>query len=169
MTGIMEGYKEKEVNGTSILLSKEALKGWSGYDPADYRAYVHFKNEQQMDETELTARSREIAKEYQLEMPVMNLSYMKFYKQPVNVSMLALVAGIAVLVIIGGYVVIQSIFRISINDKNSKLWTAADHRHNAKTDPPYCQKRRPFLRMGWHWYRYFAGMCSRVCAVSPWV
>lgn len=70
-----------------------------------------------MDETELTARSREIAKEYQLEMPVMNLSYMKFYKQPVNVSMLALVAGIAVLVIIGGYVVIQSIFRISINDK----------------------------------------------------
>ena len=60
-----------------------ALKGWSGYDPADYRAYVHFKNEQQMDETELTARSREIAKEYQLEMPIMNLSYMKFYKQPV--------------------------------------------------------------------------------------
>lgn len=117
VTGIMEGYKEKEVNGSSILLSKEALKGWSGYDPADYRAYVHFKNEQQMDETELTARSREIAKEYQLEMPIMNLSYMKFYKQPVNVSMLALVAGIAVLVIIGGYVVIQSIFRISINDK----------------------------------------------------
>ena len=33
MTGIMEGYKEKEVNGSSILLSKEALKGWSGYDP----------------------------------------------------------------------------------------------------------------------------------------
>ena len=33
VTGIMEGYKEKEVNGTSILLSKEALKGWSGYDP----------------------------------------------------------------------------------------------------------------------------------------
>ena len=117
VTGILEGYKEKEVNGCSILLSKEALKGWSGYDPADYRAYVHFQNEQQMDETELTARSREIAKEYQLEMPIMNLSYMKFYKQPVNVSMLALVAGIAVLVIIGGYVVIQSIFRISINDK----------------------------------------------------
>ena len=117
VTGILEGYKEKEVNGSSILLSKEALKGWSGYNPADYRAYVHFKNEQQMDETELTARSREIAKEYQLEMPIMNLSYMKFYKQPVNVSMLALVAGIAVLVIIGGYVVIQSIFRISINDK----------------------------------------------------
>ena len=60
MTGIMEGYKEKEVNGSSILLSKEALKGWSGYDPADYRAYVHFKNEQQMDETELTARSRRL-------------------------------------------------------------------------------------------------------------
>ena len=39
---------------------------------------------------------------------------MKFYKQPVNVSMLALVAGIAVLVIIGGYVVIQSIFRICL-------------------------------------------------------
>ncbi|MCQ4727778.1 hypothetical protein NE664_14155 [Anaerotignum faecicola] len=64
-----------------------------------------------MDETELTARSREIAKEYQLEMPVMNLSYMKFYKQPVNVSMLALVAGIAVLVIIGRYFVSQHTLR----------------------------------------------------------
>lgn len=42
VTGIMEGYKEKEVNGTSILLSKEALKGWSSYG-ADYRAYVHFR------------------------------------------------------------------------------------------------------------------------------
>ena len=43
VTGILEGYKEKEVNGTSILLSKEALKGWSGYcllytskEPPDY-------------------------------------------------------------------------------------------------------------------------------------
>ena len=33
VTGILEGYKEKEVNGCSILLSKEDLKGWSGYDP----------------------------------------------------------------------------------------------------------------------------------------
>lgn len=169
VTGIMEGYKEKEVNGSSILLSKEALKGWSGYDPADYRAYVHFKNEQQMDETELTARSREIAKEYQLEMPIMNLSYMKFYKQPVNVSMLALVAGIAVLVIIGGYVVIQSIFRISINDKIQSYGQLRTIGTTPKQIRRIVKKRRPFLRMGWHWYRYFAGMCNRVCAVSPWV
>lgn len=40
---------------------------------------------------------------------------------------------------------------------------------DTKADPPYCQKRRLFLRMGWHWNRYFAGMCSRVCAVFPWI
>ena len=166
---LLEGrlpQKEDEVVVSRYFLSNYGADAGSGYDPADYRAYVHFKNEQQMDETELTARSREIAKEYQLEMPVMNLSYMKFYKQPVNVSMLALVAGIAVLVIIGGYVVIQSIFRISINDK---IQSYGQLRTNAKADPEYCQKGRPFLRMGWYRNRYFAGMCSRVCAVFPWV
>ena len=144
-------------------------EGWSGYDPADYRAYVHFKNEQQMDETELTARSREIAKEYQLEMPVMNLSYMKFYKQPVNVSMLALVAGIAVLVIIGGYVVIQSIFRISINDKIQSYGQLRTIGTTPKQIRSIVKKEGRFLRMGWYRNRYFAGMCSRVCAVFPWV
>ena len=40
VTGILEGYKEKEVNGTSILLSKEALKGWSGQLHRFYRRLV---------------------------------------------------------------------------------------------------------------------------------
>ncbi|MCQ4727779.1 hypothetical protein NE664_14160, partial [Anaerotignum faecicola] len=33
VTGIMEGYKEKEVNGTSILLSKEALRDGAATTP----------------------------------------------------------------------------------------------------------------------------------------
>ena len=117
VTGITDSVNEKEANTCAIILSNAALTEWNGFDPAGYRAYVHFKNSDQLGEELMTSYCREIAKEYQLEMPIMNLSYMKFYKQPVNVSMLALVAGIAVLVIIGGYVVIQSIFRISINDK----------------------------------------------------
>lgn len=117
LTGILEGYQEDKVNGCTFLLSKETLKGWSGYDPAGYRAYVHFRQEAEMTEAQLTARSREIAEEYQLEIPVLNSAYLRFYKEPPAASVLGLAAGVAALVLIGGHVVIQSIFRISIQDK----------------------------------------------------
>ena len=122
-----------------------------------------------MDETELTARSREIAKEYQLEMPVMNLSYMKFYKQPVNVSMLALVAGIAVLVIIGGYVVIQSIFRISINDKIQSYGQLRTIGTTPKQIRRIVKKEGRFLGWAGIGIGIFSGVCSRVCPVFPWI
>lgn len=117
LTGILEGYQEDKVNGCSFLLSKQALKSWSGYDPAGYRAYVHFRQEAEMTEAQLTARSREIAEQYQLPLPILHSAYLRFYKQPPDASVLGLAAGVAVLVLIGGYVVIQSIFRISIQDK----------------------------------------------------
>ena len=48
----------------------------------------------------------------------MNDRYFTYYERSIDFTA---VGGIALLVLIGGYVVIQSIFRISINDKNSEL------------------------------------------------
>ena len=114
VTGIMNSVNEKEANTCAIILSKAALTEWNGFDPAGYRAYVHFKNSDQLGEELMTSYCREIAEEYQLPMPKMNSKYFAYASKSFD---FALMAGVIALVLIGGYIVIQSIFRISINDK----------------------------------------------------
>ena len=116
VTGIMDSVNEKEANTCAIILSNAALTGWKGFDPAGYRAYVHFKNSDQLGEELITSYCREIAEEYELPTPSMNNRYFTYAsKQPFDDF--TLMAGVIALVLIGGYIVIQSIFRISINDK----------------------------------------------------
>ena len=116
VTGIMDSVNEKEANTCAIILSNAALTGWNGFDPAGYRAYVHFKNSDQLGEELITSYCREIAEEYELPTPSMNNRYFTYAsKQPFDDF--TLMAGVIALVLIGGYIVIQSIFRISINDK----------------------------------------------------
>ena len=62
----------------------------------------------------MTSYCREIAEEYQLSMPKMNSKYFAYASKSFD---FALMAGVIAVVLIGGYIVIQSIFRISINDK----------------------------------------------------
>lgn len=112
--GIMNSVNEKEANTCAIILSKAALTEWNGFDPTGYRVYVHFKNSDQLDEELMTSYCREIAEEYQLPTPSMNNRYFTYVSKPLDFT---LMAGVIVLVLIGGYIVIQSIFRISINDK----------------------------------------------------
>ena len=114
VTGIMDSVNEKEANTCAIILSKAALTEWKGFDPTGYRAYVHFKNSDQLGEELMTSYCREIAEEYQLPMPKMNSKYFAYVSKSFD---LALMAGVIAIVLIGGYIVIQSIFRISINDK----------------------------------------------------
>ena len=114
VTGIMDSVNEKQVNTCAIILSKAALTEWNGFDPAGYRAYVHFKNSGQLDEELMTSYCKQIAEEYQLPMPKMNNKYFAFASKSVA---FAPIAGVIAIVLIGGYIVIQSIFRISINDK----------------------------------------------------
>ena len=114
VTGIMNSVNEKEANTCAIILSKAALTEWNGFDPAGYRAYAHFKNSDQLGEELMTSYCREIAEEYQLPMPKMNSKYFAYASKSFD---FALMAGVIALVLIGGYIVIQSIFRISINDK----------------------------------------------------
>ena len=111
---IMDSVNEKEANTCIIILSKAALTEWKGFDPAGYRTYVHFKNSDQLDEELMTSYCREIAEEYQLPTPSMNNRYFTYASKPFDFT---LMAGVIILVLIGGYIVIQSIFRISINDK----------------------------------------------------
>ena len=114
VTGIMDSVNEKEANTCAIILSKAALTEWKGFDPAGYRAYAHFKNSDQLGEELMTSYCREIAEEYQLPMPKMNSKYFAYASKSFD---FALMAGVIAIVLIGGYIVIQSIFRISINDK----------------------------------------------------
>ena len=114
VSGIMDSINEKEANACAIILSKAALTEWNGFDPAGYRAYVHFKNSDQLGEELMTSYCREIAEEYQLPMPKMNSKYFAYASKSFD---FALMAGVIAIVLIGGYIVIQSIFRISINDK----------------------------------------------------
>ena len=114
VTGIMDSVNEKEANTCAIILSNAALTEWKGFDPAGYRAYVHFKNSDQLGEELITSYCREIAEKYQLPNPSMNNKYFAYASK--SFDFLPIV-GVIVIVLIGGYIVIQSIFRISINDK----------------------------------------------------
>ena len=114
VTGIMDSVNEKEASTCAIILSNAALTEWDGFDPAGYRAYAHFKSSDQLGEELMTSYCREIAEEYQLPMPKMNSKYFAYASKSFD---FALMAGVIAIVLIGGYIVIQSIFRISINDK----------------------------------------------------
>ena len=77
VTGIMDSVNEKEANTCAIILSNAALTGWKGFDPTGYRAYVHFKNSDQLGEELMTSYCREIAEEYQLPMIRLNTTLTK--------------------------------------------------------------------------------------------
>ena len=114
VTGILSNVGEKEANLCAIAVSKAALTQWAGFDPAGYRAYVHFKNDRQFDQETMAARCREIAAQFGSAHVGMNSNY--FVSNSKSIDFVT-VFGIAALVFAGGYVVIQSIFRISVNDK----------------------------------------------------
>lgn len=114
VTGILAGVGEQETNTCVFVVSKAALTEWDGFDSTGYRAYVHFQNSQQMNQETITARCQKIAAQYGLSSARMNNVYFSYYSKAID---FATVGTIAILALIGGYVVIQSIFRISIQDK----------------------------------------------------
>ncbi|MDD3337632.1 MAG: FtsX-like permease family protein [Lachnospiraceae bacterium] len=114
VSGIMDSVGEKEANTCAIVLSKEALTEWTGFNPAGYRAYVHFKNSTHLNEELMTSYCRQVAEEYQLPMPKLNSKYFTYSSKSFD---FVLMGGVIAIALIGGYIVIQSIFRISINDK----------------------------------------------------
>ncbi len=114
VTGILSNVGEKEANLCAIAISKAALTQWAGFDSAGYRAYVHFKNDRQFDQDTMTAHCLEIAARFGSAHVGMNSNYFASNSRSID---FVTIFGIAALVLAGGYVVIQSIFRISVNDK----------------------------------------------------
>ena len=114
VTGILSDVGEKEGNTCAIAISKAALTQWAGFDSDGYRAYVHFKNDRQLDQETMAARCREIAAQFGSAHAGMNSNYFASDSRSID---FVTIFGIAALVLAGGYVVIQSIFRISVNDK----------------------------------------------------
>ncbi len=114
VTGILFNVGEKEANICAIVVSKAALTQWAGFDSDGYRAYVHFKNDRQFGQETMAAHCREIAAQFGSAHVGMNSNY--FASNSRTIDFLT-IFGIAALVLAGGYVVIQSIFRISVNDK----------------------------------------------------
>ena len=114
VTGILEGAGEKETNTCVVAVSKTALTQWPGFDPTGYRAYVHFKNVRQLGQETMAAHCREIAAQFGSSYVGMNSDYFASNSRSMD---FVTIFGIAALVLAGGYVVIQSIFRISVNDK----------------------------------------------------
>ncbi len=114
VTGILSAMGEKEGNTCAIAVSKASLTRWAGFDPAGYRAYAHFQNAEQLSQEVMTACCQEIAARYGLPHVGMNSSYFAYASKSID---FAVTGGVAALALIGGYVVIQSIFRISVQDK----------------------------------------------------
>ena len=114
VTGILESEGEQEANTCVAVVSKTALAQHPGFDPSGYRAYVHFQNDRQLGEETMTAHCREIAAQYGLPHVAMNSNYFAYHSRPID---FVPTFGIAALALFGGYVVIQSIFRISVHDK----------------------------------------------------
>lgn len=114
VTGILSNVGEKEANLCAIAVSKAALTQWAGFEPYGYRAYVHFKNDRQLGQEAMAAHCREIAAQFGSAHVGMNSNYFASNSKSID---FVTVFGIAALVLAGGYVVIQSIFRISVNDK----------------------------------------------------
>ncbi len=114
VTGILDDAEEKKSDTCVVAVSKAALTQWPGFDPAGYRAYIHFKNDGKLDQEAMATHCRQIATQFGSPHVGMNSSY--FASNSKSIDFVA-IFGIAALVLAGGYVVIQSIFRISVNDK----------------------------------------------------
>ncbi|WP_418668011.1 FtsX-like permease family protein [Allofournierella sp.] len=104
------------VEAYSVLVSQSFLKEQPGYDPSGYNAYVHFKGADGYNADDLKNLGMEIRDRLGLR----SVSYSSIYFsvsrtiQPENILQLT---AVVLVVMLGGSMVIRSIFRISILEK----------------------------------------------------
>ena len=124
VTGILSNVGEKEANLCAIAVSKAALTQWAGFDPAGYRAYVHFKNDRQFSQETMAARCREIAAQFGSVHVGMNSNY--FFKVHWLCNHLRHSCSCACRRICSH----PEYFPYFCKRQNTKLWTAPYHRRN---------------------------------------
>lgn len=99
----------------SFYVSDEFIQNSPNYNPSAYQAYIHFKNADAISKEELKMMGAEIGKEIDAK-----LSYSFLYfrdNKNVSIGNTLIFTGLVILVMFAGSIVIQSAFRISINEK----------------------------------------------------
>lgn len=117
VSGIIDAPGAENAEIYSFLVSKAALIKWSGYSDSMYVAYCHLENDRQLDEDTIRSLYKQIAEENNLPEPRFSTLYFRYAESNNFFRSLPLMFTVAAIVLIGGCIVIQSIFRISINDK----------------------------------------------------
>ena len=114
ISGITESSTESQGN-YSCYISKSFVENSSNYNPAKYQSYVCFADADSTSKEILKERIASIGKEIGADY---SLSFL-FFRENMGLSFenILTFASLSVLVLFAGITVIQSIFRISINEK----------------------------------------------------
>lgn len=115
ISGILDASADDSKNLYSFMISKAALQQLDGYKTDGYFAYVHLKNAETMPEETSKAFFAQIAEKNQLRSVRFHSEF--FQDMKTDWSQVMIILGLAGIIGLGAWVVIQSIFRISINDK----------------------------------------------------
>lgn len=115
ISGIVDAPADDSKNLYSFMISKAALQQLDGYKTDGYFAYVHLKNAETMPEETSKAFFAQIAEKNQLRSVRFHSEFFRDMKT--DWSQVMILLGLAGIIGLGAWVVIQSIFRISINDK----------------------------------------------------
>lgn len=115
LTAVLSTY-DTGTETYGFLVSEDFLKSASDYHPKGYRAYVHFRNADHLSRDAVKESAVSVGKELGLG----DISWNSLFFAG-SASMLAenllVLAALALIVLAGGYIVIQSIFRISVSEK----------------------------------------------------
>ena len=117
ISGILDTTGQEKQNMYSFLISKEMLKQCTKYEPDGYFAYVHLKHVDQLDGELIKANVQKIKEELQIPGVGFHDAYFRYIDGDISMENVLLLMAFAGIVLVGGCVVIQSIFRISIIDK----------------------------------------------------
>lgn len=117
ISGIMDTAGEEIAETYTFMISKAALEKWEGFDASMYVAYVHHREDTKLDADTLKNFYEQTGKTLGLPEPHFNVTYFRWAEEETALEILPMLGILAGIILIGGCIVIQSIFRISINDK----------------------------------------------------
>lgn len=117
ISGILDTTGQEKQNMYSFLISKEILEQCKKYEPDGFFAYVHLKKVDQLDGELIKSYVQKIKEELQIPGVGFQDAYFRYIDGDISMENVLLLMAFAGIVLVGGCVVIQSIFRISIIDK----------------------------------------------------
>lgn len=117
ISGILDTTGQEKQNMYSFLISKEMLEQCKKYESDGYFAYIHLDNVERLDGELIKSYVQKIKEELQIPGVGFHDAYFRYIDGEISMENVLLLMAFAGIVLVGGCVVIQSIFRISIIDK----------------------------------------------------